>query len=145
MAKQERFIIEPTVFEQDIEVTGTSTFLDKLVINGLTLETNPTLNFGPGIITDEVVLSFSTLDYDSAAVTLSVVNESDSELYTASFSVGSNGVTSLLSSLYGVVDLWGLDKPVLTTALVGNLVEVYLSINKEVSVEVVLDARLYTT
>jgi hypothetical protein len=145
MAKQERFIIEPTVFEQDIEVTGTSTFLDKLVINGLTLETNPTLNFGPGIITDEVVLSFSTLDYDSAAVTLSVVNESDSELYTASFSVGSSGVTSLLSSLYGVVDLWGLDKPVLTTALVGNLVEVYLSINKEVSVEVVLDARLYTT
>jgi hypothetical protein len=116
-----------------------------MIVGGTTVEPVASAFFGPGPLTNEVIFSFDASLYDAAVCTVTVVDDSNADVYVATFTAAHNGVTAVLSSASGVADVWGGTDPTFNANYNAGTVELRMSLADAVSVAVAVDAKLFAT
>ena len=155
MSTQEQFLRQDVVAQQNLSVEGstflgndpsdTVTVVGKMIVGGTTVEPVASAFFGPGPLTNEVIFSFDASLYDAAVCTVTVVDDSNADVYVATFTAAHNGVTAVLSSASGVADVWGGTDPTFNANYNAGTVELRMSLADAVSVAVAVDAKLFAT
>jgi hypothetical protein len=153
MSTQEQFLRQDVVAQQNLSVEGstflgndpsdTVTVVGKMIVGGTTVEPVASAFFGPGPLTNEVIFSFDASLYDAAVCTVTVVDDSNADVYVATFTAAHNGVTAVLSSASGVADVWGGTDPTFNANYNAGTVELRMSLADAVSVAVAVDAKLF--
>ncbi len=107
-------------------------------------------DYGPGPLTNEVIYALVVGVDDAAAITVTVVDDANDDLYMASFNIATAGGSAVLSSAYGVVDIWGGTNPTFNANYSAGTgpngadeVQLRMSLADSVSVSVTVDAKLY--
>jgi hypothetical protein len=155
MATQEQFLRQDVVAQQSLSVEGNTflgsdssdivTVVGKIVAGGTTVEPVTSTDYGPGPLTNEVIFSFDGALFDAAVCTVTVADDSNSDVYAATFTVAHNGVTAVLSSASGVADIWGGTDPTFNANYNAGTVELRMNLADAVSVAVAIDAKLFAT
>lgn len=155
MATQDQFLRQDVVAQQDLEVLGNTqlgndpndlvTVSGRIALGGTVLEPVAPADAGPGPLTNYSVYGFDTTMYDAATITVTVVDDANTDLYMATYNVAHMGGTATLSSPYGVVDLWGGSNPTFSTSIALGFVQFEMSLADTVSVSVAIDAKLFGT
>jgi hypothetical protein len=153
MSTQEQFLRQDVVAQQNLSVEGstflgndpsdTVTVVGKMIVGGTTVEPVASAFFGPGPLTNEVIFSFDASLYGAAVCTVTVVDDSNADVYAATFTAAHNGVTAVLSSASGVADVWGGTDPTFNANYNAGTVELRMSLADAVSVTVAVDAKLF--
>jgi hypothetical protein len=154
MASQDQYLRQDVVATGDVTlgddagdattVVGTLTHGDATTIAAFATD------YGPGPLTNEVIYSFVVGVDDAASITVTVVDDANDDLYMASFNIAQAGNSAVLSSAYGIVDVWGGTNPTFnanysfgTGPAGADEVQLRMSLADSVSVSVVVDAKLY--
>jgi len=153
MSTQEQFLRQDVVAQQNLSVEGstflgndpsdTVTVVGKMIVGGTTVEPVASAIFGPGPLTNEVIFAFDASLYDAAVCTVTVVDDSNADVYAATFTAAHNGVTAVLSSASAVADVWGGTDPTFNANYNVGVVELRMSLADAVSVAVAVDAKLF--
>jgi hypothetical protein len=153
MSTQEQFLRQDVVAQQNLSVEGntflgndpsdTVTVVGKIITGGTTVEPVASTNYGPGPLTNEVIFSFNGAIFDAAVCTVTVVDNANSDVYAATFTIAHNGTTAVLSSAAGVADVWGGTDPTFNANYNAGTVELRMNLADAVVVAVAVDAKLF--
>lgn len=155
MPNQDQYIRQDVVAQQDLDVQGSTTLgndpsdvvtvVGKMVVGGTTIEPVASSDYGPGPLTNEVIFSFDGALYDAAVCTVTVVDDANSDVYAATFTVVHNGTSAAISTPSGEADLWGGTDPTFNANYNAGTVELRMDIADAVSVNVAVDAKLFAS
>jgi len=153
MPNQDQYIRQDVIAQQDLSVQGntnlgnnagdTVTVIGKMVAGGTTIEPVASADYGPGPLTNEVIFSFDGSLYDAATCTVTVTDEANTDVYAATFTLAHNGTSAVLSSAFGVADVWSGTNPSFNANYNAGTVELRMDIADAVSVAVAIDAKLF--
>lgn len=151
---QDQYFRQDAVAQQNFDVLGNTqlgdssgditTVVGKMVIGGTTVQPTANTFYGPGPLTNTVIFSFPASSYDAAAVTVTVADDVNSDVYAATFTIAHDGTTPVLSSAYGVADAWGGTNPTFNVNNSAGTIQLRMSLADSVSVGVAVDAKLYS-
>lgn len=153
MATQDQYLRQDVVAQQNFEVLGntqlgndasdTTTVVGSMVVGGTTVQPVAATNYGPGPLTNEVIFSFAAATYDAAVVTVTLVDDVNTDIFVASYAIAHDGTTPTLSSAFGQVDIWGGTDPTFNVNNNAGTIELRMNIADAVSVNVAVDAKLF--
>lgn len=153
MPNQDQYIRQDVIAQQDLSIQGntflgndptdTVTVIGKMVAGGTTTEPVISADYGPGPLTNEVIFSFDGSLYDAATCTVTVTDEANTDVYAATFTLAHNGTSAVLSSAFGVADVWSGTNPSFNANYNAGTIEFRMDLADVVSVAVAIDAKLF--